>query len=226
MTIREQIIAMQLSCNLERALLLILDNCGCDETLLISDLGTIEWDIQSSLTANTKGKEDAVVVGDATKFGIKTRNIDLAIKTVGNEWLNYTPKVYLERYKAFRQKGEVSTGNYTDVKAGFVREDFRGGNLYNRVNEFTGIVEQNMLDIKMQTYFRHQDNGEIYALGVPKDFSTYNVAKQIFRFALELDVNGKTIKLNSPTFQVIPSWDYNTNGFYYGVGYAYGASKI
>lgn len=225
MTIREQIIAMQLSCNLERALLLILDNCGCDESILMTDLASLKWDIQRSITPNNTGKVDAVVIGDINKFGITTRNIDLTIGTNSDLWLNYNPKVFLERYKTFRQRGDVGTGTFTDVKAGFFREDFNAKNNYNRVNEFTP-TGADTLDIKMQTYFKHVEGGNVYSIGVPNDYSTYTVAKQIFRFALELDVNGKTIKINSPTFQVICSYDYQTIGFYYGIGYAYGGDKV
>jgi hypothetical protein len=224
MTIREQIIAMQLSCNLERALLLILDNCGCDESILMNDLASIKWDIQRSITPNNAGKIDAVVVGNANNFGITTRNVDLKIDTNNALWLAYNPKVYLERYKVFRQRGkDDGNGNTTfeDVKAGFFREDFNVQNNYNRVNEFIPTGDDT-IDIKMQTYFKLvESNRGIIPIGVPNDYSNSNTAKQVFRFALELDVNGKTIKVNSPTFQVLCSWDENTRGFHFGIGYAY-----
>lgn len=222
MTVREQILAMQLSCNIQEALLLILDDCGCDKTLLASDLGTIKWGIQRSTTPNPNGKIDAQIVGNLSNTYISGLLLDLSIKTDANEWLNYSPKVYLERYKPFRDRGLGVARNYEKVKAGFTREDFSNGNPYNRVNSFAGVEEQT-IDIKPQTYFTHYEDQRVLPIGVPNDFSTngYN-SKQIFRFVLELDVNGTIVKVNSPSFIV---YVHNNGGFYYGVGYAYGGQK-
>lgn len=226
MTVREQILAMQLSCNIQEALLLILDDCGCDKTLLASDLATIKWGIQRSVTPNQNGKQDAQIVGNFSNSFINSIYLDLKIKTDANEWLNYSPKVYLERYKPFRERGIAVNGGYqyNKVKAGFTREDFNNGNPYKRVNSFAGIEEQT-IDIKPQTYFLHEPQyNRVYPIGVPSDFGNgYNMAKQIFRFVLELDVNGTIIKVNSPSFQILAT--SQNGGYYYGVGYAYGGQK-
>lgn len=225
MTVREQILAMQLSCNIQEALLLILDDCGCDKTLLASDLATIKWGIQRSITPHPNGKQDAQIVGNVSNMYISSLLLDLSIKTDANEWLNYSPKVYLERYKPFRERGIAVNGGYqyNKVKAGFTRENFSGGNLYNRVNLFNNIVEEQTIDIKPQTYFTHYEDGKVLPIGVPNDFSMNNYnSKQIFRFVLELDVNGTIVKVNSPSFII---YVHSYGGFNYGVGYAYGGQK-
>lgn len=224
MTIREEIIAMNLSCNIERALLLILDDCGCDDALLTNDLSTLSWGVQKSLAPNQNGTKYAKITGQNV-IGLTPINVDLTIKSNGNLWLNYTPKVYLERYKPHHTKDGA---NYTPIQAGFHREQENDLLANNRVNEFAGLTSQT-IDMRVEAYFNYMDYGQVRALGVPRDFAYRSglQAKQIFRFVMELDVNGTIVKVNSPTFQVWATSDQNQQSyFYHGIGFAYGSLKI
>lgn len=226
MDLKRQIIGFNLSGNIEDALLLLIDSMGAGgvKEAVLSDLATLRWDIQRSLTANPSGNQHAIIDGDSNNVTVSPVLIDVTIKTNKGEFLNYSPKLYLERYKPKRKKGLTDLNGvttYLDVKAGFVRERLDIQNDYNRVNEFTVDSEEFTLDLKLQTYFKHQEGGGSVALGVPSDYNNASTSKQIFRFVLELEIEGELVLVDSVPFivRVHNNTDTDPNFFSYGIEY-------